>query len=64
MEVFSAFGLIVLVGLAIPITLVLGALLFDLAVLVYVAIRPKVSRNRKPHGFELVPRALERGKVN
>jgi hypothetical protein len=57
MEVFSAFGLIVLVGLAIPIALVLGALLFDLAVVVYLAITPKVSRNRKPHGFELVPRA-------
>jgi hypothetical protein len=57
MEVFSAFGLLVLVGLAIPIALVLGALLFDLAVLVYLAITPKVSHHRKPRGFELVPRA-------
>ena len=57
MEVFSAFGLLVLVGLAIPITLLFGALLFDLAVLIYVTITSKASRKGKPHGFELVPRA-------
>ena len=57
MEVFSAFGLLVLVGLAIPITLLFGALLFDLAVLIYVTIASKASRKRKTHGFELVPRA-------
>ena len=57
MEVFSAFGLLVLVGLPIPITLLFGALLFDLAVLIYVTITSKASRKGKPHGFELVPRA-------
>jgi hypothetical protein len=57
MEVFATFGLIVLVGLALPITLVLVALLFDFALLVYVTIAKKTSGKRKPHGFELVPRA-------
>jgi hypothetical protein len=57
MEVFATFGLIVLVGLALPITLVLVALLFDFALLVYVTIAKKTPRKTKPHGFELVPRA-------
>ena len=57
MEVFATFGLIVLVGLALPIMLVLVALLFDFALLVYVTIAKKTSRKTKPHGFELVPRA-------
>ena len=38
MEVFATFALILLVGLVIPIMLLLGALIFDLAVVFYLAI--------------------------
>ncbi len=57
MEVFATFGLIILVGLVFPIALLFVALLFDLAVLLYVTVAAKISRKRKPHGFVLVPRA-------
>jgi hypothetical protein len=48
MEVFATFGLIVLVGLAIPILILFSALLFDLAVVIYVVIASKGKRTRKP----------------
>lgn len=44
MEVFATFGLIVLVGLAIPIILLFAGLTFDLAVLLYVMIARKGIR--------------------
>jgi hypothetical protein len=47
MEVFATFGLIVLVGLAIPILLLFSALVFDLAVVIYVVIASKGKRTRK-----------------
>ena len=48
MEVFATFGLILLVGLAIPILLLFSALLFDLAVVIYVVIASAGNRMRKP----------------
>ncbi|MGZ3331526.1 MAG: hypothetical protein ACXU9O_01795 [Gemmatimonadaceae bacterium] len=48
MEVFATFGLIMLVGLAFPIALLFMALLFDLAVFLYVVITTKPSQKRKP----------------
>ena len=48
MEVFATFGLIVLVGLAIPILLLFSALVFDLAVVIYVVIASVGNRTRKP----------------
>jgi hypothetical protein len=52
MEVFSAFGLIMLVGLVLPIFLIFSALLFDLAVVVYVMITTR--RSQKKHRATLV----------
>ena len=46
MEVFATFGLIVLVGLAFPIVLLFSALVFDLAVVIYVVIA-SANRTRK-----------------
>jgi hypothetical protein len=46
-EVFVTFGLIVLVGLAIPILLLFSALVFDLVVVIYVMIAGMGSRKRK-----------------
>jgi hypothetical protein len=51
MEVFATFGLIVLVGLAIPIILIFGALTFDLVVVIYAVIARIGSRKRKPRTF-------------
>jgi hypothetical protein len=48
MEVFATFGLIVLVGLAFPIALLFAALLFDLAVVLYVVITAKPRQKRMP----------------
>ena len=39
MEGFAAFAIIILVGLAIPITLIFAALTFDLVVLLYAMFR-------------------------
>ncbi len=47
MEVFATFGLILLVGLAFPIALLFAALLFDLAVVLYVVITTKPRQNRE-----------------
>jgi hypothetical protein len=57
MEVFATFGLIVLVGLAIPILLLFSALVFDLAVVIYVLIASIGSWRRKPRTFGAVPRS-------
>lgn len=56
MEVFATFGLIVLVGLAIPITLLFGALVFDLMVVLYAMAATKRIRKRKPRGVETAVR--------
>ena len=53
MEVFSAFGLLMLVGLALPIMLVFSALLFDLAVVVYVMITTRHSHAKRPRAVFL-----------
>jgi hypothetical protein len=47
MEVFATFGLILLVGLAFPIALLFAALLFDLAVVLYVVITTKAPQKRQ-----------------
>jgi hypothetical protein len=54
MEVFATFGLIVLVGLAVPILLVFSALVFDLIAVIYVVITTRGSRKRKPGTFGAV----------
>jgi len=46
MELFATFGLIILVGLAIPILLLFSALIFDLVVVIYVAIARMRTRVR------------------
>lgn len=48
MEVFATFGLIMLVTMAIPIALLFSALIFDLAVIIYVGIASMGTRKRKP----------------
>jgi len=57
MEVFATFGLIVLVGVAIPILLVFSALVFDLIAVTYVVITTIVRRKRKPETFGAVARS-------
>jgi len=52
MEVFATFGLIVLVGLGIPITLLFAALVFDLVVVLYEMLATKRIRKRKPLSVE------------
>ena len=56
MEAFATFGLIVLVGLAIPILFLFSALIFDLAVVIYVVIAGMRSRTR----MRRVPGAMAR----
>jgi hypothetical protein len=58
MEVFATFGLIVLVGLGIPILLLLSALVFDLVVVIYAVIARIGSRKRKPRTFGTVARSV------
>jgi hypothetical protein len=57
-ELFATFGLIVLVGLAIPILLLFSALMFDLVVVIYVLIAGMRSRNRKPNVLGTVARSI------
>ena len=52
MEVFATFGLIVLVGLAIPIILLFAALVFDLVVVLYAVATTTRIRKRKRRGGE------------
>lgn len=54
MEVFATFWLIVLVGLAIPITLLFAALLFDLVVVFYALIAGIWRLKRPPRTFGAV----------
>ena len=61
MEVFATFGLIVLVGLAIPITLLFGALVFDLVVVLYAAATTTRIRKRKRRGVETAVRGDRKG---
>ncbi len=56
MEVFATFGLIVLVGLAIPITLLFAALVFDLVVVLYAMLTTKRIRKRKARSVEAAVR--------
>jgi len=56
MEVFATFGLIVLVGLAIPITLLFAALVFDLVVVLHAMLTTKRIRKRKPRIVEAAVR--------
>jgi hypothetical protein len=58
MEVFATFGLIVLVGLGIPILLLLSALVFDLVVVIYAVTTRIGSRKRKPRTFGTVARSV------
>lgn len=58
MEVFATFGLIVLVGLAIPILFLFSALLFDLVIVMYVLFAGMRSRNRKPRTLGTVARSI------
>ncbi|HEY8852646.1 MAG TPA: hypothetical protein VIM36_10720 [Gemmatimonadaceae bacterium] len=58
MEVFATFGLIILVGLAIPILLLFSALMFDLAVVIYVAIARMRTRVRFRRTPGTVPRSI------
>ena len=58
MEVFVTFGLIVLVGLAIPILLLFSALVFDLVVVIYVMIAGMGSRKRKRRVLGSVARSI------
>ena len=57
MEVFATFGLIMLVTMAIPIALLFSALVFDLAVVIYVVIGSIGSWKRKPRNFGAVARS-------
>jgi membrane protein implicated in regulation of membrane protease activity len=52
MEFFATFGLIVLVGLAIPITLLFAALVFDFVLVIYAMLATKRIRRRKPRSIE------------
>jgi len=58
MEVFATFGLILLVGLAIPILLLFSALVFDLVVVIYVMIAGIGSRKRKRRTLGTVARSI------
>jgi hypothetical protein len=58
MEVFATFGLIILVGLAIPILLLFSALIFDLAVVIYVVIAGIRSRIRFHRTLGTVARSI------
>jgi membrane protein implicated in regulation of membrane protease activity len=53
MEAFPAFGLLMLVGLAFPILLIFSALLFDLAVVVYVMITTRHNQRKRTRGTSL-----------
>jgi hypothetical protein len=58
MEVFATFGLILLVGLAIPILLLFSALVFDLVAVIYVMIAGMGSRKREPKTLGTVARSI------
>jgi hypothetical protein len=57
MEVFAAFFVILLAGMAIPIVLLISGVLFDLMVGIYIVITTIGSRKRKPGTFGAVARS-------
>jgi hypothetical protein len=57
MEVFAAFFVILLAGMAVPIVLLISGVLFDLIAVIYVVITTIGSRKRKPGTFGAVARS-------
>lgn len=57
MEVFAAFFVILLAGMALPVVLVISCVLFDLVVAIYVVIATMFSRKQKPGALGAVRRS-------
>jgi len=57
MEVFAAFFVILLAGMALPVVLLISGVLFDLVVAIYVVITTIFSRKRKPGTLAAVRRS-------
>jgi hypothetical protein len=57
MEVFAAFFVILLVGLALPVLLVVSGALFDLVLVMYVVITTLFRGKRKPGTLGAVSRS-------
>jgi hypothetical protein len=57
MEVFAAFSVILLAGMALPVVLLISGVLFDLVVVIYVVITTIFSRKRKPGTLGAVRRS-------
>jgi uncharacterized membrane protein YagU involved in acid resistance len=57
MEVFAAFFVILLAGMALPVVLLISGVLFDLVVAIYVVIAAIFSRKRKPGALGAVRRS-------
>jgi hypothetical protein len=57
MEVFAAFFVILLAGMALPVVLLISGVLFDLGVAIYVVIATIFSRTRKPGALGTVRRS-------
>jgi hypothetical protein len=57
MEVFAAFFVILLAGMALPVVLLISGVLFDLLVAIYVVIATIFSRKRKPGALGAVRRS-------
>jgi hypothetical protein len=57
MEVFAAFFVILLAGMALPVVLLISGVLFDLVVAIYVVIATIFSRKRKPGALGAVRRS-------
>jgi hypothetical protein len=57
MEVFAAFFVILLAGMALPVVLLISGVLFDLGVAIYVVIATIFSRTRKPGALGAVRRS-------
>ena len=57
MEVFAAFFVILLAGMALPVVLLISGVLFDLVVAIYVVITTIFSRKGKPGTLGAVRRS-------
>ena len=57
MEVFAAFFVILLAGMALPVVLLISGVLFDLVVAIYLVITTIFSRKRKPGTLAAVRRS-------
>jgi len=57
MEVFAAFFVILLAGMALPVVLLISGVLFDLVVAIYLVITTIFSRTRKPGTLGAVRRS-------